>query len=64
MQEEMFVSLSNLKSLELHKNPWRCDCHLKTFRYTFRNCTAMGIWWLNGGDVEVNLWICGGSMRK
>lgn len=32
LQEEMFQSLSNLKSLELHKNPWRCDCHLKTFR--------------------------------
>ena len=26
-------SLTNIKSLELHLNPWRCDCHLKQFRF-------------------------------
>ncbi len=24
--------MTNLKSLQLHSNPWTCDCHLKSFR--------------------------------
>jgi len=32
LQEDIFLSLTNIKSLELHLNPWRCDCHLKQFR--------------------------------
>ena len=31
-QEDIFLSTTNIKSLELHQNPWRCDCHLKQFR--------------------------------
>ena len=26
MFEEVFVTLTNLKSLSLHSNPWVCDC--------------------------------------
>ena len=26
MREEVFVTLSNLKALSLHSNPWVCDC--------------------------------------
>ena len=26
MREEVFVTLTNLKSLSLHSNPWVCDC--------------------------------------
>jgi len=32
LQEDIFLSTTNIKSLELHLNPWRCDCHLKQFR--------------------------------
>jgi len=32
LQEDIFQSTTNIKSLELHQNPWRCDCHLKQFR--------------------------------
>ena len=28
----MFLPLTNLKSLQLHSNPWVCDCRLKNFR--------------------------------
>ena len=35
LQEDVFLSLTNIKSLELHLNPWRCDCHLKQFRSVF-----------------------------
>ena len=29
---QVFLPLTNLKSLQLHSNPWSCDCHLKSFR--------------------------------
>lgn len=32
LREEVFVPLTNLKSLQLHNNPWTCDCRLKNFR--------------------------------
>ena len=32
LQEDIFLTTTNIKSLELHRNPWRCDCHLKQFR--------------------------------
>lgn len=32
LREDVFNPLSNLKSLQLHLNPWLCDCRLKTFR--------------------------------
>lgn len=32
LREEVFLPLTNLKSLQLHSNPWNCDCHLKNFR--------------------------------
>ena len=32
IQEDIFLTTTNIKSLELHQNPWRCDCHLKQFR--------------------------------
>ncbi len=32
LREEVFVPLTNLKSLQLHSNPWMCDCRLKNFR--------------------------------
>jgi len=32
LQEDIFLTTTNIKSLELHHNPWRCDCHLKQFR--------------------------------
>ena len=32
-QISQLASLTNIKSLELHLNPWRCDCHLKQFRF-------------------------------
>ena len=32
VREEVFVGLANLKSLQLHSNPWACDCNLKNFR--------------------------------
>lgn len=31
MKPDTLKAMDNLKSLELHNNPWRCDCHLKTF---------------------------------
>ena len=30
--EAVFLNLNNLKSLQLHSNPWNCDCKLKQFR--------------------------------
>ncbi|XP_077287156.1 uncharacterized protein LOC143911931 [Arctopsyche grandis] len=30
--KEIFANLTNLKSLALEGNPWRCDCELKIFR--------------------------------
>jgi hypothetical protein len=32
VREEVFIGLANLKSLQLHSNPWACDCNLKNFR--------------------------------
>ena len=32
LREEVFVPLTNLKSITLHANPWVCDCNLKNFR--------------------------------
>jgi len=32
LREEVFLPLTNLKSLHLHGNPWSCDCRLKSFR--------------------------------
>lgn len=32
MKPETLISLSNLSSLDLHNNPWRCDCNLQNFR--------------------------------
>ncbi|GBP87873.1 Leucine-rich repeat, immunoglobulin-like domain and transmembrane domain-containing protein 2 [Eumeta japonica] len=32
MKPEVLMSLSNLSGLDLHNNPWRCDCNLQTFR--------------------------------
>ena len=32
LREELFVSLTSLKVLALHGNPWVCDCKLKNFR--------------------------------
>ena len=32
LREEVFVPLTNLKSITLHANPWVCDCRLKNFR--------------------------------
>lgn len=29
MQPELFVNNTNLVELELHDNPWECDCRLK-----------------------------------
>jgi hypothetical protein len=33
LREEVFIPLNNLKSLQLHANPWVCDCRLKNFRW-------------------------------
>ena len=32
IQKDIFLTTTNIKSLELHQNPWKCDCHLKQFR--------------------------------
>jgi len=32
IREETFLNLQNLKHLQLHNNPWLCDCRLKNFR--------------------------------
>lgn len=32
LREQVFIGLNNLKSLQLHSNPWNCDCRLKNFR--------------------------------
>jgi len=32
MSETTFLSLTSLKHLQLHSNPWLCDCQLKSFR--------------------------------
>ena len=32
LREQVFIMLNNLKSLQLHSNPWNCDCRLKHFR--------------------------------
>lgn len=32
LQKDIFLTTTNIKSLELHQNPWKCDCHLKQFR--------------------------------
>jgi hypothetical protein len=32
MREEVFITLTTLKALSLHTNPWVCDCKLKNFR--------------------------------
>ena len=32
VREAVFINLANLKSLQLHHNPWNCDCNLKSFR--------------------------------
>ena len=32
LSEEVFLSTTSLKSLQLNNNPWRCDCHLRNFR--------------------------------
>ena len=29
---EVFVPLLSLKKVQLHSNPWKCDCKLKNFR--------------------------------
>ncbi|GLG96159.1 Peroxidasin, partial [Gryllus bimaculatus] len=31
MKPDTLRRMDRLKSLELHNNPWNCDCHLKTF---------------------------------
>ena len=33
LREQVFMYLTNLKSLELSQNAWKCDCQLKHFRY-------------------------------
>lgn len=32
MKPETLMALRNLSGLDLHNNPWRCDCNLQTFR--------------------------------
>lgn len=32
MKPETLMSLRNLSGLDLHNNPWRCDCNLQNFR--------------------------------
>ncbi|XP_028026415.1 amphoterin-induced protein 1-like [Bombyx mandarina] len=32
MKLETLIALKNLSGLDLHNNPWRCDCNLQTFR--------------------------------
>ncbi|KAL4703357.1 hypothetical protein ACJJTC_013123, partial [Scirpophaga incertulas] len=32
MKPETFNGLKNLSGLDLHNNPWRCDCNLQVFR--------------------------------
>ena len=32
IQQQTFLSLQSLKTLQLHSNPWVCDCKLKSFR--------------------------------
>lgn len=32
MKLETLMALRNLSGLDLHNNPWRCDCNLQTFR--------------------------------
>ncbi|RVE44991.1 hypothetical protein evm_010355 [Chilo suppressalis] len=32
MKPETLMGLRNLSGLDLHNNPWRCDCNLQTFR--------------------------------
>jgi len=32
IREETFITLQGLKHLQLHENPWMCDCKLKNFR--------------------------------
>ncbi|XP_063537759.1 uncharacterized protein LOC134747112 [Cydia strobilella] len=32
MKPETLMALHNLSGLDLHNNPWRCDCNLQTFR--------------------------------
>ena len=32
LREDVFLPVTNLKSLQLHVNPWLCDCRLKSFR--------------------------------
>ncbi|VVD05984.1 unnamed protein product [Leptidea sinapis] len=32
MKPETLMTLRNLSGLDLHNNPWRCDCNLQTFR--------------------------------
>lgn len=32
MMPETLMGLSNLSGLDLHNNPWRCDCNVQTFR--------------------------------
>lgn len=32
MKPETLMALRNLSGLDLHNNPWKCDCNLQTFR--------------------------------
>ncbi|KAG6459367.1 hypothetical protein O3G_MSEX011346 [Manduca sexta] len=32
MKPETLIGLKNLSGLDLHNNPWRCDCNLQSFR--------------------------------
>ena len=32
IRQQTFLSLQSLKTLQLHSNPWVCDCKLKSFR--------------------------------
>ncbi|XP_046599974.1 leucine-rich repeat-containing protein 24-like [Neodiprion lecontei] len=39
LRKQIFENLPKLGSLEVHENPWKCDCHLKEFRDWLMNTT-------------------------